>query len=138
MAGSAWDAQVRGEVKEAAAGDGRITLMLEHVPDGRVAELHAAADAAVLPYQQVFSSGALLLALSHGLPVVAPLEGTDEFAGEPGLECFNGDGLAAALNAVRGGDPAARGQAARQAAERLDWGPIADRTLAVYEGRPDR
>jgi glycosyltransferase involved in cell wall biosynthesis len=135
VAGSAWDPQVREAVERAAADDPRIVLMLEHVPDGRVAELHAAADAAVLPYRQVFSSGALLLALSHGLPVVAPLEGTTEIAGEPALESFNGHGLAPALDAIRRGDPRARGEAAREAAERFDWGPIAERTIAAYGGR---
>jgi beta-1,4-mannosyltransferase len=135
VAGSAWDTEVRDAVQRAAEGDARITLMLKHVPDGQVADLHAAADAAVLPYRQVFSSGALLLALSHGLPAVAPVDGTTEIAQEPALECFNGDGLAPALKAIREGDPAARRQAAREAAERLDWGPIADRTLQVYERR---
>lgn len=135
VAGSAWDAEVREAVERAAGHDPRVRLMLEHVPDGRVAELHDAADAAVLPYRQVFSSGALLLALSHGLPVVAPFEGTREIAAEPALESFNGDGLAPALDAVRHGDRAARAEAARRVAERLDWDSIAARTVAVYEGR---
>jgi beta-1,4-mannosyltransferase len=133
VAGAAGDESLRAELAQAAAGDARAVLRLEHVPDEGVAELHEAADAAVLPYRQVFSSGALLLALSLGLPAVAPWEGSTEIAAPPALEPFEEGRLPDALRAIRRGDPAERRRAARAAAGRFDWEPIAERTLELYE-----
>jgi glycosyltransferase involved in cell wall biosynthesis len=133
VAGSVADDELRAELRQAAADDPRVRLLLEHVPDERVAELHDAADAFVIPYRQVFSSGALLLALSLGLPAVAPSEGSAEVATPPALEPFDEGRLADGLRAIRRGDPAARRRAARAAAARFDWDPIADRTLELYE-----
>src|SRR5439155_27091423 len=89
VAGAAWDDRVRAEIVDAAAGDERGVLRLGFVPDEEVAQLHQAADAALLAYREVFSSGALLLALGFGLPVVAPREGTaPEVADGLALEPF--------------------------------------------------
>jgi glycosyltransferase involved in cell wall biosynthesis len=132
VAGAVRDATLRAELTDAAAGDTRVLLRLEHVPDERVTEIHRAADACVLPYGQVFSSGALLLALSLGLPVVAPAAGSAEIAARPAIEPFEEGGLADALRAVRSGDQAERTRAACAAAARFDWEPIADRTLQLY------
>jgi glycosyltransferase involved in cell wall biosynthesis len=136
LAGAARDDVLRAEIEAAARGDPRVLQQFEHVPDERVVELHEAADACVLPYRQVFSSGALLLALSLGLPAVAPAEGSAEVAGPPALERVDDDDLAGALLAVRGGDQAERRRAAHAAAARFAWGPIAERTLALYERPP--
>jgi glycosyltransferase involved in cell wall biosynthesis len=135
VAGSAWDARARDELLDAAEGDERVLLELRHVPDERVAELHHAADAVVLPYPRLFSSGALLLALSFGVPAVVPAEGGADVAEPPAIETFEEGDLAGALRRVREGDGRARHRAARAAAERVDWDAIADRTLELYEGR---
>jgi beta-1,4-mannosyltransferase len=134
VAGAVRDTSLRAELAKAAAGDARVLLRLEHIPDDRVAELHDAADAYVLPYRQVFSSGALLLALSLGLPAVVPWEGSAEIAGPPALEPFDEGRLPDALRAIRRGDLAERRRAARAAAARFDWEPIADRTFELYKG----
>jgi glycosyltransferase involved in cell wall biosynthesis len=49
-----------------------VLLRLEHVPDGEVPKLLAAADVVVLPYRQVSTSGSAILALSHGRPLIVP------------------------------------------------------------------
>lgn len=59
-------------VKTAASRDRRIRALLEVVPADRVGELFAMADAFVLARNRVWTSGSLILALSMGLPVVAP------------------------------------------------------------------
>ena len=58
-------------VRRAAARDPRVRLLLEFVPEEGVAELFAACDAAVVARSDGGTSGALVLALSLGLPVVA-------------------------------------------------------------------
>ena len=88
-------------------------LDLREVPDAEVSALHACADAAVLAYRDVFSSGALLLALSFGLPVVAPDVGTAaELLVDGAGELFAPEGLTAALESMRRADQDARGRAA--------------------------
>lgn len=133
VAGAASDRALRSELADAAGGDPRVLLRLEHIPDDHVAELHEAADACVLPYRQVFSSGALLLALSLGLPAVVPSDGSAEIAAQPAVEPFDEGRLPDALRAIRRGDAAVRRRAARAAAARFGWEPIAERTVELYE-----
>ena len=58
-----------------AGGDPRIILEPRFIPAEEVQVYLNAADAAVLPYRQITTSGAALLAFSFGLPVVAPAIG---------------------------------------------------------------
>ena len=59
-------------VTAACAADPRIGALLAHVDDASLAaEVHAA-QLVVLPYRQMHNSGALLLALSLGRPVLVP------------------------------------------------------------------
>jgi beta-1,4-mannosyltransferase len=129
-------------VRAAAAGDDRVVLRLERIPDEAVRELHAAADTAVLAYDDVFSSGALMLALSCGLPAVAPADSTaTEIAPPPVVVPFRGrgSGLAAALAAsMEVGEEAA--SEALRVAERHDWSELASAVLGpevAAPGRPD-
>jgi beta-1,4-mannosyltransferase len=133
VAGSPRDEGVREEVEAAAAGDPRVLLRLDFIADDEVADLHEAADVAVLGYREVFSSGALLLALSLGLPLIAPAEGsTAEIGGPPAIRPFAPGELAAALAAAQAEITAADRDAARAVADRYDWASIAERTLAAY------
>ena len=75
VAGKPWEAAIADEVVTLAGRDSRIILSLGYVPDEEVQVYFRAADAAVLPYTDVTTSGAAMLALSFGLPVVAPAAG---------------------------------------------------------------
>jgi len=138
VAGSAWDAQERAAVERAAAGDPRVTLRLGFVPDEDVAELHLAADATVLAYRELFSSGALLLALSLGVPAVVPAYGSAlETAAPPAVQAFAEGGLTEALDTMTHGDRE-RGRAAALAAARAaDWDAIGTRTADLYRAAAD-
>jgi beta-1,4-mannosyltransferase len=63
------------DLRARMAGDGRIVAFLEHAPDDRVQVYLRAADICVLPYRQVTTSGAAILALSFQLPIIAPAIG---------------------------------------------------------------
>jgi glycosyltransferase involved in cell wall biosynthesis len=124
---------VAARLREAAAADARVLLDLREVPDGEVAGLHRCADAAVLAYRDVFSSGALLLALSFGLPVVAPDVGTAaELVGTEAGELFAPGGLTVALAAAVRADPAARTEAAAAVAARYGWDLVGTETADLY------
>lgn len=65
----------RAAVMEAAAGESRIHLALDHVPDEAVQRYLKASDVAVLPFTEILNSGTAMLALSFDRPVLVPLAG---------------------------------------------------------------
>jgi beta-1,4-mannosyltransferase len=137
VAGSVGDQTLEREIAAARDGDARVLLRLEPVPEHEVAELHHAADAAILHYRDVFSSGALLLALSLGLPVVAPAGTTaTELVTAPAIEAYEGDDLTAALAGMRVAPAAERREAALETARSYAWDEMADGLLRLY--RADR
>lgn len=125
IAGRCTEPELQAEIDAAAAADPRVVTFLTWVPDGSVRELHEAADAAVLAYDDIFSSGALMLALACGLPAIAPANSTaTEIAPPPIVLPFEPGGLAAALAEsveVHHGPNAA----AREAARRHSWDAMA-------------
>lgn len=134
IAGAPKDASVVAALRGRAAADPRIRLWLEHIPDELVSSVHRASDAAVIAYDDVFSSAALLLGLSYGLPVVAPAAGTArELFSEPAVVLFPPDGLTEALRRVRAtaGEPQ-RG-AALAAAEAFPWSVVGAQTGNAYD-----
>jgi beta-1,4-mannosyltransferase len=121
-------------LRELAAGEPRILLDLRHVPDAEVSALHAMADACIAPYVDGgFVSGALLLGLSHGLPVLAPVGSTaSEVALPEALIAFTGGDLAASVAELRR-RPAERMRAAALAsAERVPWSASARALVQAY------
>lgn len=133
IAGRPVDEREASTLRWEASRDQRVILMLQHIPDARVAALHRAADAAVIAYEEVFSSGAMLLALSYGLPVIAPGRGISSSMTRPGgLETFAPGHLANAMERAQHGDPAERGGAALAGAERFPWTASARTTLGTY------
>lgn len=138
LAGLVVDEAAAAAVHTAAAADPRIKLLLRFVPDGEVAELFEASDAAVFARSDGGTSGALILALSLGRPVVAAR--TPTYArltgGEEAAWLFDPesvDSLRAALERAAADPAAARTKAAEALAraELLHWPEIAEQTAAV-------
>jgi glycosyltransferase involved in cell wall biosynthesis len=137
VAGDLSDPALEAPLRRHAGEDPRITLLPGHVPDERMHLFLRAADVAVLPYRDVLTSGSAILALTFGLPVVAPRIGCLP-------ETLDGcsimydperpDGLLGALEAALDADLSALGERAAAAAAALGWGPIGARTAALYRG----
>ncbi len=124
----------RRETEEAARGDGRVRLELRSIPDGEVAALFCAADALILNYAEVFSSGALLLSLAFGLPVIAPWQGSAvELAPPPATVPFGEGELGRALAEAQS-DPTGRRQAAVAVGETASWERSAGLLESIYRG----
>jgi len=140
IAGLPLDEQATKATREAARRDPRIRLVLEFVPDERVAELFAAADAAVLCRGDGGTSGALILALSLGTPVVAAAvpTATELLQGERAGWLFApGDkaSLSGALErAASDRSAAAKGAAARAIADEIPWEGLAPRYAELLRG----
>jgi beta-1,4-mannosyltransferase len=133
-----WERRIRAQLHDAIRHDRRIRYLPGRVPDEEVAELHRACDAAVLARSDGWTSGSMILALSHGLPVIAArqpayvellADGAAGWLYEPGGVASLAERLAlAAADRERAADKAV--QAQRQAAA-LDWRSIAAGTAEV-------
>ena len=129
VAGGCSDDTLHAQILEAAGDDDRVHLRIGFVPDDVVAELHHAADAAALHYRDVFSSGALMLALSMGLPAIAPADSTaTEIAPVPVVRPYARDSIAPALAELSPTDDALR-RRARETALGYTWEAVADAVL---------
>ncbi|WP_456818571.1 glycosyltransferase [Cellulomonas sp. URHB0016] len=122
------------EVAGAAAGDARVSVALRHLDDAELVAEVGAGQLVVLPYRNMHNSGALLLALTLGRPVLVPANAvTDALADEVGpwwvqryAGALTGTVLTSALTAVAGPPPAPPDLSGR------DWAVLAERHLEVY------
>jgi glycosyltransferase involved in cell wall biosynthesis len=132
IAGAALEDGLAGELESVATGSDRVHLDLRRVPADEVAALHDAADAAVFNHAELFSSGALLLALSQGLAVItARSDAASEVAPWPAVTGFAGEAeLLEAVRRLRAVDPAVRRAAAIDAARAASW----ERAAAALRG----
>ncbi len=120
----------------AAAADPRIRLMLRHVPDEEIQTVLNAADAVVLPFRSILTSGSAMLAMSFGRAVVAPRLGClPEELGPDGSLLYDPDdpaGLGTAMRTALSSNLMELGARNREAALALDWDTIAVRTAGLY------
>jgi len=129
-----------GEIIRTAAGrDARVRAHLGFVCDPDVQRFFKAADFVVLPYRDVLTSGAALLALSFARPLVVPRRGClvelEHEGCALGYDPDAPDGLRAALTAAAAiADPEPWQQRAAAAARRRPWEPIAEAYARIYRG----
>jgi beta-1,4-mannosyltransferase len=135
IAGRFQDAGYRAEVARLAVAAGpAVRLVPRFIEDDELQVFLNASDTVVLPYTEILTSGAAMLALSFGKPVVAPKRGylqdvIDDRCGvlyEPEAV----DGLVTAMREVRA--RAFDRQAILEHALSYAWKPIADATCCVY------
>lgn len=136
VAGAPYDRQTRHAVEEAAAGDARIRLRLEHIPEADVPLLFGAADGAVLPADRILNSGSVLLALSFGLPVLAPntpvLRELRGQIGHSAVRLFDSPIDGPALAGFMADLPPDREPIIRQVRLTHDWARIGSDTASFY------
>jgi len=136
IAGNVHDAAHAGSLAELLSDRAEIRSWFRYVPDAEVQCFMNACDVCVLPYREVTTSGAAILAFSFGRAIIAPaLGGFPELAAggrgivyEPGAR----DGLLIALRQARLLDMAAAGQSALRWAEEHRWPNLAPRFARMY------
>jgi glycosyltransferase involved in cell wall biosynthesis len=125
---------VAADIREAANGDPRIRLALEHVPDQEVQRSLRAADLVVLPFRDITNASSALLALSFDSPVLVPDRGAmgelQAFAGREWVWTYRGELTPDVL--VEALEWAARRPSRPPPLDALHWPDIARKTLAVY------
>lgn len=145
IAGECRDPALRAALHDAGRAAGRrVTLRLDRIPDDDVSPLLEAADAVVLPFRRVTTSGSAVLALGHGRPLVVP--DLAAFADLPDAAVVRYDRTTAGLTAALArlaragrGELAAMSAAALGYASGLSWPDIAARTVAelrMISGQP--
>ena len=81
VVGKPFDELIARQVQECAkhvkaSSNVDVRLVLQHIPDEKVAMYFSAADLVVLPYERILNSGALILSLTHNKPVLVPALGS--------------------------------------------------------------
>jgi len=138
LAGHPQDREVTKELSREIDGDPRIRAVFQFVADEDVQRYMNAADVVVAPFQDVLTSGSVILAMSFGRAIVAPRIGCiPELVTERGgflYEPRDPDGLGSALNAVvhHSDSLASMGSRNRRAIAAHDWRSVAEKTRDVY------
>lgn len=70
--GRAWTEELEQRIRDAATGRDDVRLRLEELPSAHLAAEISRAELVVLPYTSLYNSGAVLLALTIGVPVLVP------------------------------------------------------------------
>ncbi|MFB6151439.1 MAG: glycosyltransferase [Haloarculaceae archaeon] len=141
VVGNPLDDDLGATVRQRVSTDDRARAVLEFVPDAEVQRYMNAADVVVLPYENAFTSGAAVLAMSFGRPVVAPNVGcVGEILDPAGSICYepdDPDGLSRSLRAAFDADLDEMGANNRRRVERFDWSGIARATRRLYDAPDD-
>lgn len=136
IAGNPSNDALERELRERTAGDDRIRSILEFVPDEEIQLYMNAADAVVLPYTEITTSGSAILVMSFGRGMIIPclgcvpelLDGEGALIYPPDAD----DGLRDALTEAKHRDLLSMGRHNARQARRYDWATVAERTARVY------
>ncbi len=137
LAGHVHDPVYATSLSELTRGQEGIHTWFHYVDDAELQYFMNACDVCVLPYRDITTSGAAILAFSFGKPVVAPaLGGFPELVADGRGIVYDpktSDGLLHALQEVRSGDMATAGQKAMAWAREHEWRVLAPHFMRIYE-----
>lgn len=136
VAGNPTSAALDREITRRTQNTDGMTGVYEYIPDDEVQWYMNAADAVVLPYRAVTTSGVAVLGMSFGNAIVAPRLGClPTLLDETGAVLYDSsapDGLVGALERATDRTLDEMGAYNLDAVRDLDWETIADQTQAVY------
>lgn len=133
--GRAGDGSYLETLRDAAGADPRVEIDSRYLPDRELAQAISGAHMVVLPYKDFYNSGAALLALSLGTPLVVPRNGiTEALRREVGSDWvmtyvggLTGDVLETAYDWAAGQESVPEPRLAGR-----DWDPIAREHISAY------
>ncbi|MBW4518932.1 MAG: glycosyltransferase [Scytolyngbya sp. HA4215-MV1] len=137
IAGKALDNDYKLQLTQKIAETEGVQYYPEFVKAGEIHTFFSAADIVVLPFQDILTSGSLILAMSYGKPIIAPtLGGIPETLGSAdGLlyDPSDPEGLLKALRRSTQVDLSQLAQLTEIACDRLDWQEIGRKTGELYQ-----
>src|SRR5581483_3791459 len=137
IAGKPGESSLREFIEAAAAQDPRILLIPKHLDDAEMGRFFAACDAAVQPYLEITTSGAILMSLSHGRPVITTRLGGNAEVVEEGVTGYlcapdNEESLVEAMERALNAKPASSEEFSR-AIEPIQPDAVARQFVAIYQ-----
>lgn len=138
ITGKVSDVLEREWIEQEAKGQDAIKFLPGYVADQQIQLYMNACDAVVFPYGEIFTSGAMLMAMSFSRACIAPAKGCiNEILNNSGAILYDPEsenGLEQAIKfAIQQKDQLiGMGECNRQLAEQWNWNSIARRTLEVY------
>jgi len=140
IAGKPADPAYAERLRRLALDDPRVQLHPRFIAPEEVQFFMNAADACVLPYRQITTSGAAILAFSFGLPVIAPAIGAFPHLVAPGRGILyrpeDPDGLPAALTRAKTTSWGDRRSEIRDWVAQFDWTTIGAEMVDLYSSLP--
>ena len=145
LAGHLHDTDYARQLVAATANSDTIQTHFGYVDDADVQFYMNASDICVLPYRDVTTSGAAILAFSFGKPIIAPSIGTFPELAQDGrgvtYDATKADDLSSALASVHTGKLTVSGQQALLWAEDHCWSHLVPSYVSMYQfalehGRP--
>lgn len=137
IAGSPRDAQMRNGIWDKCKRRENIRTAFEFIPDNELSVYMNAADLVVLPYQDILTSSAVILAMSFSKPVIAPAMGCiPEVLDDKGSFLYNPtekEGLLKAMKQAFGAEITKMGKHNFKLAQQLGWHNIAQKTYEIYQ-----
>lgn len=139
IAGNPYTEDIELDLRRRVDGMEGVRTRFEFIPNEEVQYYMHAADVVVLPYEDIMTSGSVLLAMSFGRPVIAPAIGcipavTDE-DGSFLYEQSNPHGLRDAMVAAyqtEHEELESMGSYNYERAEALEWSSVGESTVEVY------
>jgi glycosyltransferase involved in cell wall biosynthesis len=139
IAGSSKDEEITEQIRSIGKDDDRIILDLRYIPDKEVPAYFTACDVAVFPYSKIFNSGSVLLAMTFGIPFVAPNMGSIPSV-DPNSNFIydsNGHGLQDELARVLSADDLTLNSIGEEnrsvALSEYNWDDIVDQLITAYQ-----
>jgi len=136
IAGEPFNNEVAQNILRRCEGNEDIKTFWGFIPDDEIQIYMNAADVVVLPYKDILTSGAVILAMSFGKPIIAPAIGCiPDVLDSEGNFLYNppeNDGLLKAMGQVFNADLKKMGEHNFELAKQLQWDDIAKRTYGVY------
>ncbi|MBD2028219.1 glycosyltransferase family 4 protein [Leptolyngbya sp. FACHB-711] len=137
IAGKTLDDVYGQQLTKQVAGTKGAILHLGFVKDHLIPIYFSAADVVVLPFENVLTSGSLILAMSYGKPIIAPRSpGISETLGTASELLYDSQdeqGLVRAMQHSTVVDLAVLWQQVNQECDRLGWETIAEKTCLLYQ-----
>ncbi len=139
VAGKPIDNTIAEQVKSKAKGKNNIQLILKFIPENELQLYINCADVMIFPYRDVLTSGAIILAMSFGKAIIAPIVGcigdTLDTEGSFLYNPLDKGGLLKAMNKaiILKNRTKEMGKHNLDLAENLTWEDIARSTLKVYK-----
>lgn len=136
LVGEPYNNEIKKRIMEISSKNNKVKPIFGFIPPEDIQIFMNASDIVVLPYKEILNSGALLLAMSFGKPVIAPKLGSiPDILDNQGGFLYNpkdADGLLLAMENALKVDFVLMGQYNFQKVKQFDWDKIANQTVEVY------